>query len=380
MKIPIQAIENYLAGTASESEKKLVNDWYLSFDDEAVELTQYDHSFREKIRARMHHRLQAEIQAQSPIYSYSRKRTRFLAAAIFAGAVVCTGIYLFLKNSSSKETPVAKAGRLRADVLPGDNKATLTLADGTVMPLGGSAKGATAQQGSTQLIFLDSGKLAYKAQAKNTEVFYNTVTTPRGGQYQLILPDGTKVWLNASSSLRFPTAFPGRERNVVLTGEAYFEVARNKDKPFHVAARDMQIEVLGTHFNVMSYNNESTIKTTLLEGAVKILTGNANALLKPGQQATVNSQTAQIKVDAADIDEAVAWKNGLFQFNGDDVGTIMRQLERWYDLEIAYGGKIPGWRFTGSISRDVPLSQVLKMFEVNDLHFKVNGNKITVLQ
>lgn len=381
MKIPIQVIENYLAGRATESEKQLVNDWYSSFDDEIVEISRDDDDIEEKIRMNIYHRLQTGVGPKAFMHDHRRKRVRLLAAAVFTGAVICTGIYLLAKNRPLKEPSVARTVTQKNDIAPGGDKATLTLADGTVVPLDSSAKGTLMQQGSAKLVFLDSGRLAYKAQGKNgPETLFNTVHTPRGGQYQLILADGSKVWLNASSSLRFPTAFNGSERNVVLTGEAYFEIAGNKDKPFHVTTGNMQVEVLGTAFNVMAYANETAIKTTLLEGRVSVSTNEAKTILKPGQQATLDSRTARIKVDRPEVEDAIAWKNGVFQFDGDDVGTVMRQLERWYDLEIVYEGKVPGWQFTGSIRRDVPLSKVLKMFEINDLHFRAEGRKITVLQ
>ncbi len=383
MKIPIQAIENYLAGRATESEKQLVNDWYSSFNDEVVEIPHPDDGIEEKIRVRMYDKLRTEIGDQAPVQDHHRRWGRLLAAAVFTGIVVCTGLYLFIKDRASKEVSTANTVRAKVknDIDPGGDKATLTLADGTVVPLDSSSRGTLMRQGSTKLVFLDSGRLAYKEQTKNaSEILYNTIHTPRGGQYQLILADGSKVWLNASSSLRFPTTFTGSERNVVLTGEAYFEIAGNKNRPFHVTTGNMQVEVLGTQFNVMAYNNENAVKTTLLEGSVKVSTSNTKTLLKPGQQAAMDNRTSQIKVDEPDVDDAIAWKNGLFQFNGDDVGTVMRQLERWYDLEIVYEGKVPGWQFTGSIRRDVPLSKVLKMFEINDLHFKAEGRKITVLQ
>lgn len=383
MKIPIQVIENYLSGRATESEKQLVNDWYSSFNDEVVEISHDDDDMEEKIRMNIYHRLQLAVGPKASMHIHRWKKARLLAAAVFTGLVVCTGLYLFNKGRSSKDIPVAKnvTLKIKNDIDPGSDKATLTLADGTVVPLDSSAKGASMQQGAAKLVFLDSGRLAYKDQAKNASgLLYNTIHTPRGGQYQLILADGSKVWLNASSSLRFPTTFTGKDRSVILTGEAYFEIARDKDKPFHVTTGNMQVEVLGTAFNVMAYANEAAVKTTLLEGSVRISTDDAKTLLRPGQQATLDNKTSQVRVGEPDVDDAVAWKNGVFQFNGDDVGTVMRQLERWYDLEIVYEGKVPGWQFTGSIRRDVPLSKVLKMFEVSDLHFKADGRRITVLQ
>jgi ferric-dicitrate binding protein FerR (iron transport regulator) len=200
------------------------------------------------------------------------------------------------------------------------------------------------------------------------------------------LPDGSKVWLNAASSLRFPTAFVGRERGVVLTGEAYFEIARDKNMPFKVQVNDMKVEVLGTHFNVMSYKNEGMVNTTLLEGAVRVSslppageTGQG-LVLKPGQQASIRQGASAFTLHDADIESVIAWKNGLFQFNNADIQTIMRQIERWYDVDIHYQSSIPDGHYSGTMGRDNSLLTLLRIFEESDLKFTIEGKKLTVLQ
>ena len=310
--------------------------------------------------------------------------SRIAAAAVII-LVLSLGAFLYFNNNSEKQIAKTDAQQpLKNDVAPGGNKAVLTLADGTQIVLDSAANGTLTQQGKTKIIKLDDGQLAYReggSSSRNggTGVGYNTISTPKGGQYQIVLADGSKVWLNAASSLRFPTSFPGKERNVELTGEGYFEIAKNASKPFHVKVSDMEVEVLGTHFNVNAYEDEAEIKTTLLEGAVKINTGNATGVLKPGQQAQVNKRK-DIKVVNADVDQAVAWKNGKFQFNDASIETIMKQVARWYDAEIVYEGKVPGG-FVADISRDVPVSKLLQILELtNRVHFKIEGKKVTVMK
>ena len=316
-----------------------------------------------------------------------------IAAAAAVLLLVSTGAYFLLRNNSIG--PIAKTemqqSRFKNDVAPGGNKAILTLDNGTQIILDSAANGTLTQQGNTKVIKLDSGQLAYQQLATGNEpISYNTVSTPKGGQYQIILSDGSKVWLNAASSLKYPTAFTGKERNVELTGEGYFEVAHNAAKPFHVSiasslgdGRDMQVEVLGTHFNINAYSDESSIKTTLLQGSVKVTLRQAQGdkvqIIKPGEQASVTLSGADIIVGEADVDEAVAWKNGRFQFNNSDIKTIMRQLARWYDVDVTYEGNIPERFFTADISRNTNLSELLKVLELSKIHFTIEGKKLTVM-
>lgn len=294
--------------------------------------------------------------------------------------VTSVGAYFYFDKMSERQIATTNTARKsKNDIAPGGNKAILTLSDGSAIVLDSASKGTLAQQGSTKILKLDDGKLSYEATAGSSEVLYNTISTPRGGQYQLELPDGSKVWLNAASSLRFPTAFSGNERNVELTGEGYFEIAKNANKPFHVMVNDMTVEVLGTHFNVNAYDDEETVKTTLLEGLVKINAATASNELKPGQQAQVDKKK-NIKVVNADVDEAVAWKNGFFTFSNADLPTVLRQLSRWYDVQITYEGAIPQRQFKGEMQRDLNLSEVLKILETNNVHFKIVDKRLMVTQ
>jgi ferric-dicitrate binding protein FerR (iron transport regulator) len=205
---------------------------------------------------------------------------------------------------------------------------------------------------------------------------YNTITTPRGGQYQVTLPDGTKVWLNAESSLRFPTAFTEKERAVELTGEAYFEVATNKNKPFLIKTGQSNTRVLGTSFNIMAYNDEGPVKTTLLEGAVKIAEGGRSALLQPGEQGIFNS--GSITTKTVNIRAVIAWKDGYYFFDRTPVQSVMRQIARWYNVDIVYKGAMPKDEIVGRIPRSAYVSDVLHIMELIGIHFKIEGRTIIV--
>lgn len=266
------------------------------------------------------------------------------------------------------------------DIPPGGNRAFLTLADGSTIVLDSVANGTLAQEGNATITKTGDGKIAYQQHAatQSQPVTFNTLTTPRGGQYQVDLPDGTKVWVNAASTLRFPSHFSGTERLVELDGESYFEVAKSTHMPFRVRLKNgVIVEVLGTHFNINSYSSEP-LKATLLEGSIKINTASATKVLSPGQEGTVNN-TGNIHIDDADIEQAVAWKNGLFHFNRADIYTIMRQLERWYDVEVIFDKNLPQKEYVGKVSRNTNISEVLEILEVSKIHFKINGKKITVM-
>jgi ferric-dicitrate binding protein FerR (iron transport regulator) len=268
------------------------------------------------------------------------------------------------------------------DVLPGGNKAVLTLANGKTITLDSAKNGLLANEGNAHIKKTHDGQLVYeggKNEAADVPAAMNTVSTPRGGQYQLVLDDGSKVWLNSASSLSFPATFKGATREVEITGEAYFEVAKNAKMPFKVKVNNTVVEVLGTHFNIMAYNDEDAMKTTLLEGSVKISNKQFSGLLKPGQQALLK-QNGPIKItDEADADDAVAWKQGIFQFRDASIEAIMRQAARWYDVQVSFAGKIPAKEFTGRISRNVKASELMGMLKYMGVNFKIEDKHITVL-
>jgi transmembrane sensor len=256
------------------------------------------------------------------------------------------------------------------DIPPGGNKATLTLGNGTTIVLDSAANGSLAQQGNTKIVKVDAGALSYNSGAQQGEVLYNTIRTPKGGQFQIILPDGSKVWLNAESSIRFPTAFTGKTRAVSVTGEVYMEIAKNAAQPFSVQVAGNTIDVLGTSFNINAYTDEAAVKTTLIEGSVKV----NNIILKPGQQAIGRRQ-----IEQADISQVIAWKNGLFSFTDADLPTVMRQLSRWYNIEVVYEGKVPERAFNGEIGRSLTFTQVMKLLSKTHVNYKLeNGNRVII--
>jgi len=322
-----------------------------------------------------------------------------LAAAVSLILITVT-IVMFRNNKAvneiNKVVKIAKEIKIekplyKNDIKPGGNKAILTLADGTKIVLDDASDGALTRQGNTTVIKLDDGKLAYNpqtvAKVPSEAILYNTLSTPRGGQYNVTLPDGTIVWLNAATSLRFPTAFTGKERRVEIKGEAYFEVAKNAAKPFIVKAGNEEIKVLGTHFNVTAYSYDKVIKTTLLEGQVEVTLTNSpksevasnSIILEPGQQSQLDRNNG-LTVVAADLEEVVAWKNGYFVFANENIESIMLKIARWYDVKVSLEVDPLNRDFTGNISRTQNVSEVLNMLELTgEVHFKIEGKSITVL-
>ena len=329
----------------------------------------------------------------TPVIEKKHVWLRVAAAAVII-VVLFAGYFIFNHHAT---TPIAKTktqqqSRFENDLTPGGNKAVLTLANGAQIILDSATNGALTQQGNTKIIKLDNGQLSYNSvngsssSPKTGEILYNTVSTPRGGQYQVVLADGSKVWLNAASSLRFPTSFTGNAREVTLTGEGYFEVTHDDAKPFKVLANGVEIKVLGTHFNINAYKDEPTIKTTLLEGSVKVGIGAASKTIRPGEQAQIeshdNSLNPKIMVQPVDVDATVAWKNGRFIFHGNNILSVMRQLARWYDVEVSYEGNVTDEEFVGVINRSryENISEILDMLEkTRTVSFAISGHHVTVM-
>ncbi len=305
------------------------------------------------------------------------KHWRWLAAASVIAIVVLVKYVLLAEKPIA---PVVKniATSIKKDVAPPvSTNAILTLANGKTIALDSIANGAIANEGNMRVEKLSNGEIVYKGKA-NSELEYNILTVPRGSKIATItLADGTKVWLNSSSSLQYPVAFVGNERSVKITGEAYFEVAHNAAMPFVVKRGETSVTVLGTHFNVNAYDDETSIKVTLLQGAVKVEKGSLSGLLKPGQQAQIESK---IKINGdVDVDEVMAWKNGEFQFGeAEDIHAVMRQIARWYDVNIEYKEDVAG-HIGGTISRNENVSQVLSMLQMTGaVKFVIEDNKIVV--
>lgn len=336
----------------------------------------------------------AQASGESDQSSYhkllTKKKTRSYyiagaaAAAIFI--LVSIGTYFFYDKSDTQFKSVQS--KPVQDIGPGRNKAILTLSDGSKIILNDAKNGEVARQAGISVIKADDGQLIYTisdagSAADNGEVGYNTIETPRGGQYQVNLPDGSRVWLNAESSLIYPTRFKGNERKVEVYGEAYFEVTSNKLMPFRVKSRNQLIEVLGTHFNVNAYKDEPVVRTTLIEGLVSIQsdssTGLENKVLKPGQQSLVGKN--EIKIQEADIETVTAWKHGDFVFKEESLASIMRKVSKWYDVDVSYEKGInENLIFSGLVSRSRNISAILSNMELTGkVHFKIEGRRIIVM-
>jgi hypothetical protein len=382
----------FTSGTATDEEKALLHQWFDGADREEIEHVllpeqETEDDVRVRIKTRLLLAIEQEPQETKPqtglatVMGSPRRigyYVRWIAAAVTLFAVSGTGLYFWKAHKSRQAACCVPAVVIsHNDPQPGGNKATLLLGDGSVVNLGAAKNGVIRKVAGT-LIDKQDGQLRYNVSAADLAPEMNTIQTPRGGQYQVILPDGTKVWLNAASSLTYPTAFNGAGREVRLNGEAYFEVAGYKDKPFKVMVGNMQVNVLGTHFNVMAYEDEKAISTTLLEGAVKVTSGGASHLLKPGQEGRLDRSSDAFSLMEVNADEAVAWKNGVFQFGGASIETVMREIVRWYDVDVEYQGRTDE-HFRGTISRDVNASEVLKMLELaGAVHFAVDKKKIIV--
>lgn len=309
-------------------------------------------------------------------------RRTLIAWSAAAAAVICLltagSYFLFNRETAPKQAQSDNTLSRQHDIRPGGNKAILTLVDGQRIDLDDTKNGQLAIEGSTHILKND-GLLDYRP-ASNTNgdapAAMNLLSTPRGGQYQIRLSDGTRVWLNAASSLKYPTVFSDDERSVEMTGEVYFEVAANERSPFIVTVGDAKIKVMGTHFNVMSYPEEHTIKTTLLEGAVQFSYQQNDELLKPGEQSQLEADGRLTKVGSVDVEKVVAWKNGRFTFDGADLGTVLRQLSRWYDVKV--DDRITSRElFYASIPRSMTLEEVLKVLEMTGkVRFKLESNTL----
>jgi len=330
---------------------------------------------------------------QNSIHSVGKQKLRVLTIWYQIGIVasllllISTSLYFYTKKARIQKYAAESAKPTSNDINSGGNKAILTLADGSKIILDDAKNGFLANQAGVHIQKISNGELIYTfsnpqspssdEEGQMKEV-YNTIKTLVGGKYQLNLPDGSKVWLNAASSLRFPTFFTGNTREVELTGEAYFEVAKNKNMPFRVLSNHQIVEVLGTQFNINSYSDEAIIKTTLIEGSVKVIYGDKVVLLSPGQQA--QPEKNEVRIVDADTAEVVAWKNDYFLFNNEDIRSIMRKVSRWYNVEVTYSGNISEVGFGGNISRSKSISEVLDVLQfTNAVHFKIEGRRIIVM-
>jgi ferric-dicitrate binding protein FerR (iron transport regulator) len=370
-KEELEELYEKVATVGDDTMHRLMDEWYNSARP-VSRATQVDWEamFREIVQ-------QAPVRKMNPVHLLKTAWFRFAAASLIIMAV---GGYLWYVNVD-REAQKKLVTTVDKQIIPGGNKAMLTLSDGSTIVLDSAATGTLTTQGNVAVMKLANGQIAYKPEGGtgSNEVLMNTMHTPRGGQYRLMLPDGTQAWLNAASSVTYPVAFTGNERKVQVTGEVYFEVAKRKKMPFIVQLKDgAEIKVLGTHFNVNAYSNEPAMRTTLLEGSVKVSLGTQSALLQPGQQAVVKN-SIQVQKQVA-MEQVMAWKNGLFNFEDAALDEIMRQLERWYDIEIVYEGKVPQIELAGKLTRDVSLNDLLPALGKMGVHYKLEARKLTILK
>lgn len=330
------------------------------------------------------------MMASQPLVPVRKMHGLWRWSSVAAIALMIAGAGYFIINHKGKnDTTAVVKTTTSADIPPARDGAILTLADGRMVVLDSMGNGVVATQNGAQVTLKD-GALTYGKDAGSASPVYNSLRTPKGRQFQLLLPDGTKVWLNAASSLRYPTVFTGNERSVDVNGEVYFEVAKNASMPFKVYIANQAggsggtvIEVLGTQFNVNCYENESTVRTTLVEGSLKVLNvpqnvNKGSVVLTPGKQAIITTDS-KLKVADADVDKVVAWKRGIFNFEDASLEEVMRQIERWYDIEVVYEKNVPDIKFGGKMSNDVSLQGLLKSLQESDVHFRLEGRKLIVL-
>ena len=369
-------LAKYKAGTISAEEMVLLETWYLQWNPEKQHLSE------EELLA-----IKDEVwRSVAPRKEFTLKRTwpRVAAAASLLLVISVSAYYLLYKTTPAVK-PIQTVAMQEPDFKPGGNKAVLTLADGRQILLKDATNGKLAEQGAVVINKTAEGKIIYGALAGNTVTgasAFNTMSTPRGGQYQLTLADGTKVWLNAASSITFPVAFAGNERKVVVNGEAYFEVAHDARKPFIVSTGNQEITVLGTHFNVKAYDDDAGISTTLLAGRIRIknLTSGKADLLSPGQQAKIYRDKSGINIKTVNTDDVMSWKNGYFLFDNQEIKSIMKIMSRWYDVDIEYKNSNKHDRFGGTFSRSSNMSEILNNLErIGNIHFKMEAKKVIVL-
>lgn len=395
-------LKKYLAGNCSEEECGLLETWYLKYEEKTLpEVSQEAKDVQlEEIWAFLSKRMERTFEEAIPSIPLRKTPLVWAKIAVAATVLFVLSIGFYFYNIPDKTGMAPREQLSQSEINPVHQKAMLTLADGRRITLDEAENGEIAEQGGVIITKTKDGQLVYEGSANEgsankgsatekstTETAaaargnaLNKIETPKGGQYQVNLPDGTKVWLNAASSLSYPASFTGDKREVKLLGEAYFEVAKNKNMPFVVHSKGQEVEVLGTHFNVNAYPDEAKTKTTLLEGSVKVklLVAKGTALLKPGQQSVYEGD--QLDVNAIDVAEVIAWKEGYFLFQDEDIRSIMRKIARWYDVEIVYAANISPKELGGRISRNKSLDYVLRTLSRTDkFNFKVEGRRVTVM-
>ncbi len=373
----LEILTKYQNATCSDEELKLLDEWYhkLKISNQTISNQTINDNDVVIFTESMLKQFREKVGQGVKIIPFYRQPIFRMVAAASVLFVIFFGTYFYVTKPSSKtlvNQPIVKK-----DVMaPSSSKATITLANGQIVALDGISSGTlVASQGAVNVMKTEDGQIVYKGTSK--EIAYNTLYNPRGSKViSLRLNDGSIVWLNSQSSIRYPVAFVGDERQVEITGEAYFEVAKNLTKKFIVASNGLNIEVLGTHFNVNSYNDNKNIKVTLLEGSVKIIKGAGTFILKPGQQAQVANEIQVL--NGANIESVMAWKNGFFSFSGTSVEELMNILGRWYNVEIVFNKSIPNRQFGGQIATSANLSQVVKVLNESELKCALLNGKLVI--
>jgi transmembrane sensor len=369
-------LKKYQNNTLSDADKDKLDAWYLhkASTGNNVQLSEYE--LEESYQY---------LKSKLPLQQEAKVISLWPRIAVAASIVLLLGTGIFYFTTPKQET--IQVAAKQQEIAPGGNRGILTLSNGKQIVLSDiSAQDTIAKEGEKQEVTIKmnaDGVITYvinpdAAASKENVNSFNTLSTPTGGQYNIVLADGTKVYLNAVSSVKYPTQFNGNQRIVELEGEAYFEVAKDKSKPFIVKSGSQSIEVLGTHFNVHAYNNETVVKTTLLEGSVAVTYKNQKAVLKPGQQSNAAENSNKIVIREVDTEAAIAWKNGRFKFDNADLKSVMKQLERWYGIKVEYRGDVSDVKFNGGTFRNKNLSEVLKVLELSNIKFKVEGKTIIV--
>jgi transmembrane sensor len=360
----------------AEDEKKLkaVINAELNREEVQVAYLEEDEQALDSRLSDLYSRLKQDIAVEAIEKVKVRSLSQWYGIAAAIAIFCCVGLGFLHSRLKQKEPQTAVAYVIK----PGGNKATLVLSDGKQVDLLQAKNGVLAQQGLVSISKTADGQLSYSTpvSADTKSIGYNIIQVPKGGQYQVTLPDGTHIWLNSASTLSYPINFNGKTRNVTLSGEAYFEVAKNKDQPFMVNVNDVVVQVFGTHFNIMAYADEPSINTTLLEGSVKVSKGRLSQMIVPGQQARISKD---IQIVKANIDEAVAWKNADFLLVNSDIQPLMRKIERWYNVKVVYTGEMPTTHLNGEIPRNTDLKKLLGVLEqMGGVHFKIEQNVIRV--
>lgn len=378
-------IEKYIHDLASNEEKEMLLQWYKTESSKEVEWDLEEAEDEQDLKSKIYAKIIKDnnVRIIRPQYKLYLKLS--IAALILIFFAVGFHFYSWEQHSPEGVRKLKVASIKPNDIQPGGNKAILTLADGSKIELDESKNGILVNQGSFNVRKSADGVIAYVFNSHDKDLasratlpIYNTIETPVGGKYQLILADGTRVWLNSASSLRFPVIFNSDSREVELKGEAYFEVSKELGRKFSVRSGNQSVEVLGTHFNINAYSDEHSIRTTLLEGEVRVIELNSkdSKLLKPGEQSIVDKN---IYIENIDTQTEIAWKEGYFNFSRADIETVMRQLARWYGVHAKYEGVLPEHHFSGAISTDLTLLEVLEILEKSNIHFKLVGKEVTVM-